>query len=47
MKWVRGKWGVLAAHDHLRGDMGLLFGDGGQERPDARRGAMWRALPVG
>jgi hypothetical protein len=38
---------VLAAHDHARWGLGLEDVGGGRERPDARRGAVWRAAPVG
>jgi hypothetical protein len=33
---------VLATHDHVRWDIGLLFVGGGHERSDARLGALWR-----
>jgi hypothetical protein len=37
---------VLAAHDQARWDMGLVFVSDGLERPDARLGAVRRAVPV-
>jgi hypothetical protein len=37
---------VLAAHHQARWDLGLVFVTGGHERPDARVGAVWRAIPV-
>jgi hypothetical protein len=36
---------VLAAHDHARWGLGLEDVGGGHERPDARWGAVWRAVP--
>ena len=38
---------VLAARDQAWWDLGLLDVGGGRERPDARRGAVWRAVPLG
>jgi hypothetical protein len=35
---------VLAAHDQAEGGVGLDDVDGGRERPDARRGAVWCAV---
>jgi hypothetical protein len=37
---------VLAAHDQVSWDLGLVDVGGGRERPDARRGAVWCAGPV-
>jgi hypothetical protein len=37
---------VLAAHDQARWGLGLEDVGGGRERPDAQRGAVWRAAPV-
>jgi hypothetical protein len=37
---------VLAAHDQARWGLGLEDVGGGRERPDARWGAVWRAVPV-
>jgi hypothetical protein len=36
---------VLAAHDQARWGLGLEDVGGGHERPDARWGAVWRAVP--
>jgi hypothetical protein len=46
MGGVRDGLRVLATHDHGQWNMGLLFLGAGQKRPDARSGAVWRAVPV-
>jgi hypothetical protein len=46
MRRSRGGMRVLAAHDHVGWDVGLVLVSIGRERPDARVGATSRAVSV-